>query len=188
MFRLKLDKNRKFLLLVGAIILLLGCVYRFYPFFQNLLFPKLEIELKRGQIVKYQKLLDAESGLETTTKNLINELNKAEEGLFTGKTPTLTAAQIQDILQKITAKSGVVIQRLQVLEPERLKKDAYLRIPVEFYMNATTSQLKEVLYNIGVFQKYLKVRQLNIQFAGRKDGDPVRCQITVAGYMKGVEG
>ena len=188
MFRFKLDKNHKYLLFVGAIILLLGGVYRFYPFFQNLLFPKLEIELKQGQIIKYQKLLEAKSGLETNNKNLINELKKAEEGLFTGKTPTLTAAQIQDILQKITDESGVVIKRLQVLQPEKFEKDMYLAIPVEFYMDATISQLNEVLYKIGVFQKYLSVRQLSINFGGGKASGPVRCQITVAGYMKSIKG
>jgi hypothetical protein len=184
MFRFRSDKKLKLILLAGGISLIFGGVYRYYPFFQDLLFPTTEIELKKGQIIKYQKLLEVESGLETSRENLTNALKTAEEGLFAGKTPTLTAVQIQDMLQRITEKSGVVIKRLQVLQPENFAKDMYLSIPVEFYMDATVSQLKEVLYRISAFQKYLAVRNLTLYFSGGKAGANIRCQITIAGYMK----
>jgi len=188
MFRFKLDRNRKYILIVAAGLLVLGLVYRFYPFFEGMLSPKAELELKMGRIVKYQKRLKSESGLKTSVENLKGALTKAEEGLLTGKTPVLTAVQIQEILQKITEKSGVVIGRLQVLNPEESEKDGYLSVPVEFYIDATISQLKEVLYRISVFQKYLTVTKLRIDYATRGASGSIRCEMIVAGYMKGMKG
>jgi hypothetical protein len=183
MFRLDI-KKRKYILIVGIILLCTAAIYRLYPSFQDLLSPSSEIELKERRVIKYQKRLMADRGLETKLNDLKRLLKNAEAGLLTGKTPSLAAVQIQDILQKITKESGVVIQRLRVLTPEKLEKKGYLSIPVEFYMDATISQLKEVLYRIGVFDKYLTIKNLRISYTRNKLAGNIRCQITLAGYMK----
>ncbi len=174
--------------MAGGALLFLGLVYRFYPLFQELVSPTSEIELKEQRVIKYQKRLKADQGIETSAKHLKNALKKAEQGLLTGERPSLAAVQIQEILKEITDQSGAVIRRLQVLKPEELEKVPYLRIPVEFYMYANISQFKEVLYQIGVFQKYLTVKKLRIDYTRNKAGGSIRCHITVAGYMKKVKG
>lgn len=186
--RLNLDRKRKYILIAAAVLLFLGLAYRFYPSFQSLLSPKAEIELKERRIIKYQKELRADSGVEVTLKNLEGLLKNAEEGLLTGKTQSLAAVQIQEILQKITDKSGVVIRSLNVLKPEELKNNGYLGIPVEFQLLATISQLKEVLYGISVSPKYLTVKKLRIDYTQNTAGGSIRCNITIAGYMKNIKG
>ena len=188
MFQFKLDRKRKYLLLALGGLLFLGLVYRFYPSFREALFPKAEIALKERMIVKYQKQINADSGVAQSVKILKNALEKAEEGLLAGKTPSLAAVRIQDILQEITRNSGVVIRRLQVLKPEALDNHPYLSVPVEFYLYCTITQLKDVLYKIGVFQKYLTVRKVTIHYTRRNVEGSIRCQITVAGYMKTTKG
>jgi hypothetical protein len=188
MTRLSLDKKRKHILIVAAVALFFGLVYRFYPSVQSLLFPKAEIELKEAKILKYQKELTADGGLDVLLNSLKESLKEAEKGLLTGKTRSLAAVQIQEILQEITEKSGVVIRSLNVLNPEELDKEGYLSIPVEFYLFATISQFKEVLYRIGISQKYLAVKQLRIDYTKSGPEDTIRCHMTVAGYMQGMNG
>lgn len=188
MFRFKLDKKQKYMLMAGGVLLFLGLMYRSYPFFQELVSPGSEIELKEQRVIKCQKRLKADQGLETSAKHLKGALNKAEEGLLTEERPSLAAVQIQEILKKITDQSGAVIRRLQVLKPEELKPDGYLSVPVEFYMYATISQFKDVLYRIGVFQKYLTVKKLRIDYTRNQTGGSIRCHVTVAGYMKKAKG
>lgn len=186
--RLRFDVKRKYILIAGAFILFWGLVYRFYPSVQSLVSPNAEIELKETSILKYQKELRAESGLEATLQDLKEELKKAEKGLLTGKTSSLAAVQIQEILQEITNKSGVVIRSLNVLKAEELEKEGYISIPVEFNLVAKISQFKEVLYRIGACDKYLTVRQLRVDYFKNPEGGSIRCQIMVAGYMKKANG
>ncbi|MDZ7698199.1 MAG: type II secretion system protein GspM [Deltaproteobacteria bacterium] len=187
MFRLKLDRKRKRLLIAGAVLLCLGAGYRFFPTFKDMFFPEAEIDIKEQRILKLHKRIQADSGLATELQDLKGALKTAESGLLKGKTPALTAVQVQEIIQQITEKSGAVVQRLNVLKPEPSKKGGYLSIPVEFHMYATINQLKDVLYRIGVFEKYLIVKNLRIDYMRRKAGGSIRCQITVAGYMKKAE-
>lgn len=167
---------------------MLGVIYRFFPFFHSVFSPQAEMELKESRIVKYQKRIKADSGLEILAENLKKSLKKAEEGVLRGKTPSLAAVQIQEVLQGIMSKSGVVIQRLQILKPEKMKEDGYLSIPVEFYMQCSIPQLKEVLYRIGTYQKYLTVEALRIDSIHQNLGRTVKCRVTVAGYMKTTRG
>ena len=169
--------------MAGAILLCLGLIYRFLPFFQEIVSPGNEIELRERQLIKYQKMVEYGSGLGEALSSLRHALKQAESRLLTGKTPSLAAVDIQNILHKIADKSKVDISSLKVLKPREVGKKEYLEVSVEFSAITTIRQLKEVLYRIEASSKYLTVRKLQTRF-NRGRVRRVRSVITVCGIMK----
>ncbi len=166
-----------------AILLLAGLIYRFMPLLQNLVPSQEEIELRERTLIKYEKMVRAGKQLDGQLASLEDVLSQLESKLLEGRTPSLAAVDIQKILNDIAQKSNVEIKSVKVLKPEDLDKKGYLSIPVTFYMIVSVRQFKDMLYSIENSKKLLSVISVEASFYTRRSSD-IRCNITVAGYMR----
>jgi hypothetical protein len=182
--KLKLDDRKKYLVLAAGILLAAVLVFRIIPFCFQILPDENEIALKEATLLKYRKMAQEEIVLKKKIKFLKRAVERAEFGLLSGKTPSLAAVEIQNILNEIAARSDVEISRVQVLKVEDLNKGAYIFIPVRFTINLSVAQLKKMLYQIEKASKYLAIRNLNISVLRGKKSQQIRSDITVAGVMK----
>ena len=182
MLKLRLDSKRKYALITFAILICLGLIYQFLPFFQETVSPGEKIDLKEGRLIKYQKTVRAGRNLNDRLDALNTTLKQLESRLLTGKTPSLAAVEIQKILHEIAGKSNVQIGKVGILTPKELDRN-YVRIPVEFHIIPTVGQLKEILYRIKSCPKSLTVTGLEIKQYALQSTE-MRCRITVAGFMK----
>lgn len=179
----KLDVQRKHVVIALAVLTFLAVVYRFYPSFEEMVSPGKEIELKERRLIKYQKMIDGGGNIDNYLDSLNNALRELESRLLAGKTPSLAAVEVQKIMEEIAGNSSVQIGLMNVLKPEELEGRYYLYIPVEFHIFPTMRQLKEILYRIETSQKYLNVKKMAVQ-DHRSKGRQLRCSITVTGLMK----
>ena len=190
MFGLKIEKNRKYLLIAGILLLLAGAVYRLWPSIQELgqglSGTDEDIQLKQKQIAKYQRVLQTKGDLEKQIESLEKTLKKRESELFAGETPAIAAADIQRVLQEIAQKSQVQIKTVRVLKPEEMGNRYYLNIPVQLNINGTIRHLKDFLYGIMVSPKYLTVKKVGLRVLRRRrsSADIIRADITVYGFLK----
>lgn len=183
MGRFKIDKQRKYIFFALGALVFLGLIYRFLPVLQAMVSPAREIESKEMKVLKYRKMVEHGKGLKEEFQSLNKTLNELESRLLTQGTPSLAAAEIQKILHVIVNKSGVEIRRVKVLKPEELAQEDCLSVPIEFYICPNVRQLKEILYRIATYPKYLTVQKLKTTFHKTKNRE-FRCFITVAGFMK----
>ena len=181
--KLKLDRQRKYLFAALAILVLAGLIYRFMPFLQNLVPSREEIELRERTLIKYQKMVRAGKQLDGQLTSLEGVLSRLESKLLVGETPSLAAVEIQKILHDIAQKNNVEIKSVKVLKAEDPDQKGYLSIPVTFQMIVSVRQFKEMLYSIENSEKILSVIKVETSFHTRRSSD-IRCNITVAGYMK----
>ena len=182
-------KVKRYILLIGLVVLAVVVVHRLIPLVQSLEVPKEEIALKAKKLVKYRELLQQSQGLDTQYSKLRKEIARLEKGLLTGKTGSLAAVHIQKAIEKITERSGVEIKKVRVLKPQPLKDTAYVRVAVEFRISCTMEELKEMLYAIRNEPKYLKVTRVRISgynrgFRKKKVSQKITCALTVEGLMK----
>lgn len=186
MFGLRIDKSRKYLLMAGVFLLLVGVIYRMWPSIQALSGTNEDILLKQKQIVKYQRVLQARGELETQVESLKKTLKKWESELFTGETPAIAAADIQKVLQEIAKKSQVEIKTVRVLKPDEAGKHQYLNIPVQLNIDGTIRHLKEFFYRIMISPKCLTVRKVGLRVLQRRRSsvNTIRADITVHGFLK----
>jgi len=182
MLNLSHDSKRKYALIAFAILIGLGVIYRSLPFFQEIVSPGAKIDFKEGRLITYQKIVRAGRNLNARLDALNTNLKQLESRLLTGKTPSLAAVEIQEIVREIAGKSNVQIGKVGVLTPKELNRN-FMRIPVEFFIIPTVGQLKQILYRIKSSPKSLIVTGLKIRPYSSQTTQ-VRCRITVAGFMK----
>jgi len=184
-----MTKERKYILIVGAMLLLLGAIYRFYPDLPNFQTLGGEIALKQRKVVKYRQMVQERNALNARLISLNRSLERAESALLTGETPALAAVDIQNTLNDITDRSKVVVSSMRVLKPkepdeESPAKGQYLGIPVQVTLSAGIRQLKEVFYRIETSMKFLRVTDMRIRINSRSQTEQVFATFTVEGFMK----
>lgn len=181
---IQLDRRRKYAIVIFTLLLVAGAAYRFVPDWIDKLSPDEEIAVKERTLARYSEEVVASRDMEARLKTLEKAVQEAERGLLDERTPSLAAASVQKILSDITQKSGVVIRTVKVLKPEELPQKGYMSIPVEIAVYANVGQLKEILYRIATDSKLLTVEDLKTTYSTGQGIRTIRCDITVAGYMK----
>ncbi len=184
MLNFKIEKNKKYLFIAGAVILLLGGAYRVWPYLGEIWWADQEIVLKERRLEKYRQIVHEGDGLEARLVSLKKDLKQRESRLLTGKTPSLAAADIQQILHHMAKESEVEIKTVRILQPEEVDQDRYLSIPVQLNITCTTRQLKEFLYKIKTSPKYLAVKKVGIRVFIRRRNDTINADVTVLGFLK----
>jgi hypothetical protein len=186
--KFRIDKEKKYILIAGAVLLLFGLAYRLFPFFQGIQGSGAEINIKERQLAKYQKAVKERNDIEARLVSMNRSLERSEAGLLTGKTAALAAVDIQNILNEIASRNEVEIRSVRVLKSKELDDGHYIGIPVQFTLNSTVRQLKEILYRIEASPKLLTVERIIISVVRQKGSRQIRSDITVCGFMKKAEG
>ena len=184
---IKINKERKYILIGGAVLLFFGMIYRFYPNIHGIVSVSDEIAIKKNHIVKYLNIVNQRERINKERINLNRILNRMESGLFSGKTPSLAAVELQNMLNEIAHTNNVKIKTMQVLKETEPGEQIYIKIPVRFSFNSNVLQLKEILYEMAVSPKLLIITAMNIDLTRRKLGGNIRATITVQGIMKNKE-
>jgi Tfp pilus assembly protein PilO len=187
-FKLIMDKRRRSILIAGTVLLLFGLAYRFVPYFEGVQGGETEIAAQKKRIAKYRQTVKGRGELEASLATLNKSLEQAEAVLLTGKTEALAAVDVQNVLNEIALGSGVEIKSVQVLKSPQKDSDQYVSVPVQFSVNATIRQLKDILYKIEASPKFfLTVERIGISVAGAGSAGQMRADITVSGIMKNVK-
>ncbi len=180
-----MNRERKYILLMGVAVLLAGAVYRFFPENTNLFSGREEISLMEKKLARYRETVQEKDRLQTVLRRLDGELNMLESGLLIGGTPALAAVEIQNIVNEIAVQSKAEIQSMQLLQPRPAKDSPYLPVPVQVSLSGSIRQLKEMLYRIENAPKILKISSIRIRPQHRRQSDGVQSEFTVEGFMKG---
>ncbi len=181
---MRMTKERKYLLIIGGLLVLIGLAYNLYPTLQQLRPDDDQVLLKQQKIIKYERLLQRREPLEKRLAAAEKALSNAEQQLLTGKTAALAGADIQNIIGEISTANGVEIKTLRLLKADAKTHSYYMAIPVQFTVRATVRQLKDVLYGIETAGKRLTIREINVRPVRSRNSEDIQATITVAGYMK----
>lgn len=181
--QIKLTRERKWLIGIGAFLLLAGLIYRFHPVLTGLWPGEEETLIKTRKIAKYRETIQNSGDLEGRLVSLTRTLERFEPRLLAGDTAALAAVDIQNIVGDITGRAGVDVRTVRVLRPEELKGRNYIRIPVQFLVSCSIRQLRDILYGIESSPKILVFERVQVSTLG-KTGDKIQADIIVAGYMR----
>lgn len=184
MIQIKMNKERRYILFIGVILLLLGVTYRFYPSIQGLLSNREDIELKKQKVSKYRVKASSHDPLKKRMDSSRSVLERVEAGLIDGETAALAAVNIQNVLNEIAYRGGTTIQSMQVLKPKKLSNEGYLDVRVQLKFQSTIRQLKQMLYRIETTAKLLTISNLRIHANSEKSSHQLRGEMIVSGVMK----
>ncbi len=183
-----MNKERKYILIGGVLLLLTGAVYRFFPEIEAFQPSGEEIVLKQKKLIKYRQTVQERSQTDAKLIALNRSLERSEAGLLNGETPALAAVDIQNILNQIAGKSKVEVKAMRVLEPAEPEdgppvKAQFLRIPVQITVSSSIRQLKEILYGIETSSKLLRITEMKVTAGRSKPAEQIYSTLVVEGFM-----
>jgi general secretion pathway protein M len=124
------------------------------------------IEERRGQLLKYRRLISTLPSLRTELEQVkANEDFKAF--YFDARTPALAGAELQRKVQEIvTAAAGRLIST-QLLPDEEEQHPPRVRVRTQ--IQGSTDTLMDILYNIEQARPFLFVDQVSVRSSARPD-------------------
>jgi len=168
MISLQLRNRRKFIVAGLAVMALAAMIYLFNSINRSTHRFHEALNLKQDKLDKYRQKVLEKKVMERELLSLQTTFKQAEAALLTGKTVSLAAAEIQQIVTNITNAAGAQIMTVRILQPDRSAKEMYLAIPVEVTINSTMRQLTQLLYKLDNSTKLLSIAKLGIKSrAGR---------------------
>ena len=194
MISLQLRKRRKIIVAGLALMALAAMIYLFNSLNRSTYRFNEALNLKQDKLGKYRQKVLEKKVMERELLRLQTTFKRAEAALLTGKTVSLAAAEIQQIVTNITNAAGAQIMTVRILQPDRSAKEMYLAIPVEVTINSTMRQLTQLLYKLDSSAKLLSIAKLGIKSrAGRSrlvrgaSTANLITTLTVEGFVKKME-
>jgi len=188
---LQLTRERKIILIGLAVLAFLAMIYLFSSARRTTSMVNEELKLKELKLAKYRQKLLEKKVLDRELSTLENTVKQAEVGLLTGKTPSLAAAEIQEIVTSMADDAGGQIRTVRILQPDRSGKELYLAIPVEVTINSTMRELTQLLHKLDSSAKLLRIAKLEIRSQraarGRVSSVTLFTTMTVEGFLKETE-
>jgi len=191
---LQLKKRRKIIVAGFALLALLAMIFLFNSLNRSTHRFNEALHLKKDKLAKYRQKVLEKKAVKRELLSLQTTFKRAEAALLTGKTPSLAAAEIQEIVSRITKAAGGQIMTVRILQPDRSGKEMYVAIPVEVTINSTMRQLSQLLYKLDRSAKLLHIAKLGIRsragrgrLARRVSSANIITTLTVEGFVKNME-
>ena len=175
-------RDKKFLT-IGAVALLLFLVvnYVIMPFMESEREIREGTEQKEVTLEKFEKIIAGRAEVEKQLAQLKKKQTQMNAKLLTGSTPSLAAADMQKMLEKISGTHDLELKSVKVQDGE--KQGDLLTIPLEIRLQTDLERTRKFLADIEKNQKYLIVPSLKISVQNQRDPKEVIVTMVVTGFF-----
>ena len=146
-----------------------------------------ELGLKSKMLGRYDEFVKTEKDIEEELGQVEKQVEAIQAKLLPGETPQIMAANLQEMLKKLSEKNGIQIRSFRIGEPKEL--NFYLRVPVIIEINPTKSMssLTYFLYDIENADKFLVISDLNLTAPNMRNPTEVQGNLTVTGFARNTQ-
>lgn len=177
------SRNKKPLIVLAIAVIL-------FVFFKFLIFPMVDkigqqkagIRLKEQTIKKYVSAIEQQDKLKDRLKKLRRENSKTTGSFLKGETPSLAAADLQKIIDKIAEQNKVEIKSVKVMDS--LEEQGLTAIPVQIMFTADMTMLESLIRSIESHQKLLTIPELKIRVKNRRKPEGISVTMKISGYVQ----
>jgi Tfp pilus assembly protein PilO len=183
---LKLRGGRRGLLtfLLIGVALILAYRFAYVPIENSERQIREELDAKKKALSRYQEYIKSGKGIEDDLNQTAQRLEAVQAKLLPGETPQIIAANLQEVLKKLSERNGIQIKSFRVGEPKEMT--FYVRIPVTIEINPTKSaaSLAYFLYDVENYEKLLLISELDITAPNMRNPGEVQGNLTVTGFSR----
>lgn len=166
------------------LIVLVGYQYGYVKIKAELSSIKEEQAIKKKTLEKYIALIAEKPELEKKLVSL-KETRKADDSkLITGQTPSLAAAQLQEIVKSIITSRGGTILSARLSKSEDTGNFKIITVSFDIVLPDTIA-LTNIIYSIETMTPSLYIRELNIYIKDRREWRGLQGTLEVSGISSG---
>jgi hypothetical protein len=173
--------------LVGITICLLIYFFGILPLVDATQKAEEEILLKKRVLTKYDQYLQNRKAIEEDLSRTIKQYEGTQQKLLLGETPQLGAANLQEIVKRLSEKNGIGIRSFRILEPKEI--NAYTKISIQIEFNPTNSMLSlgQFIYDIENHGKELMITEMELLVPNFRMPNNIQGNMVISGLMKGTK-
>jgi len=140
------------------------------------------IQLMELNNEKYQKILRKRDEIENKLNRLRRKDNELDSKLLKGNTPSLAAAEMQKMLEKLSKASDLELKSVKVKKPEEIGD--FLSIPIEVRFTTDLKKTTKFLKGIEKHNKLITISRLRIYVKRRRKPKLLIITMMVRGFME----
>ena len=146
-----------------------------------------EIVLKRRVLLKYEEYLKNRKTVEEELDRTLKMHETIQLRLLPGETPQLGAANLQEIVKRISEKNSIAIRSFRILEPKEM--NIYRKISLQIDFNPMNSMLSlgQFIYDIENYEKDLMISEMDLLVLNLRMPNSIQGSLVVSGLMKGMK-
>jgi hypothetical protein len=145
---------------------------------------KEEQAIKAKTLEKYINLISEKPRLEKNLASLRNARKADDSKLIEGQTPSLAAAQLQEMVKTTITERGGTISSERVGKPEDLGKFKAISISVDAVIPDVRA-LSEIIYSIETRTPYLIVKELDTRVRNFRDPRDLMVKLDIEALTAG---
>jgi Tfp pilus assembly protein PilO len=192
----RLSKRERSLVVVSLVIIfvVLARYVLIGPFVERWEWVRSQLEIQPQLLEKNLRFLGQKEELVAMLEATQSELKAREPKLLTGDTPSVSASDLQDVIQGLATKEGTQVITTRVLNPETAGN--FAKISIQMEIGGQIDQLASLIRGIENSPKLLMVDEINVRSLFRPAGFPqpqgapqlaaqnLRVSLTVSGLAR----
>jgi uncharacterized protein YneF (UPF0154 family) len=192
----RLSQRERGLVVVTLVIIFLALARYIVigPFVERREWVQSQLEIQPQLLEKNLRFLAQKDEMMATLEATQNELKAKEPRLLTGDTPSVSASDLQDVIQGLATKEGTQVITTRVLNPETA--GSFAKISIQMEIGGQIDQLASLVRGIENSPKLLILDEINVRSLFRPAGFPqpqgvpqlaaqnLRVSLTVSGLAR----
>jgi Tfp pilus assembly protein PilO len=181
--------HRRFLWGVAAVLILV-CGYTFgvVPLVEAKKKADEEIAVKQRILLKYVEVLGNRKVIEEALERTQKQNEEIQKKLLPGETAQLGAANLQEVVKRLSDKNGINLRSFRFLEPK--ETGLYRKISMQIELNPMNSMMRlaQFLHDLEHQDKELTISEMDLLVFNPRLPNNIQGNLVISGFMKGGKG
>ena len=182
--KVKFSQRRILFLLIGIVAIVLVISFGLLPLIEAKKKAEEEIVLKKRALSGYEQFLQNRKAIEEELGRTSKEYEGIQQKLLSGETPQLGAANLQEIVKRLSEKNGIGIRSVRILEPKEMNVYLKVSLHVDFNPISSMSGLGQFMYDIEHHEKELMISEMDFLVFNPRMPSNVQGSLMITGLMK----
>jgi hypothetical protein len=182
--KVKFSQRRILFLLIGIVAIVLVISLGLLPLIEAKKKAEEEIVLKKRALSGYEQFLQSRKAIEEELGRTSKEYEEIQQKLLSGETPQLGAANLQEIVKRLSEKNGIGIRSVRILEPKEMNVYLKVSLHVDFNPISSLSGLGQFMYDIEHHEKELMVSEMDFLVFNPRMPSNIQGSMMITGLMK----
>jgi Tfp pilus assembly protein PilO len=183
----KLSQKKVLWGVIGTAICILIYAFWVLPLIEATKKAQEEITLKKRVISKYENYFHNRKTVEEELDRTVKQYEEIQKRLLPGETAQVGAANLQEIIKRLSEKDGVGIRSFVIREPKEI--DFYSKVSIQIEFNPVNSLLSfgQFIYDIEHHEKELMISEMDVLVFNLRAPNSFRGSMVISGLMKGMK-
>jgi Type II secretion system (T2SS), protein M subtype b len=182
--KVKFSQRRILFLLIGIVAIVLVISFGLLPLIEAKKKAEEEIVLKKRALSGYEQFLQNRKAIEEELGRTSKEYEGIQQKLLSGETPQLGAANLQEIVKRLSEKNGIGIRSVRILEPKEMNVYLKVSLHVDFNPIGSLLSLGQFMYDIEHHEKELMISEMDFLVFNPRMPSNVQGSLIITGLMK----